>query len=166
MACGYSLCNAGHFEPLDSNIITINKLYMNFWKISCLSKFSGLQTSESSKSRVHFHMISQCFHTNQYPFHITSTCYTEGLHVSYMEVVPHTATSMHFPMLPHSFRMFHATSTCRVEYSAMGRSQTLVSIIDSACQYKVIVKSFLCPRQAKTSFPNSFLGANKYPNPY
>ena len=65
-------------------------------------------------------MISQCFHTNQYPFHITSTCYTEGLHVSYMEVVPHTATSMHFPMLPHSFRMFHATSTCRVEYSAMG----------------------------------------------
>ena len=120
MACGYSLYNAGHFEPLDSYIITIDKLYMIFWKISCWSKFSGLQTSESSKSRVHFHMISQCFHTNQYPFHITSTCYTERLHVSYMEVVPHTATSMHFPMVPHSFRMFHATSTCRVEYSAMG----------------------------------------------
>ena len=81
---------------------------------------ASTQTSESSKSRVNFHMISQCFHTNQHPFHITSTCYTEGLHVSYMEVAPHTATSMYFPMLPHSFRMFHATSTCRVEYSAMG----------------------------------------------
>ena len=71
-------------------------------------------------------MISQCFHTSQYPFHINSTCYTEGLHVSYMEVVPHTATSMHFPMVPHSFRMFHATSTCRVEYSAMGLSELVL----------------------------------------